>query len=211
MGNRSEEYNVRENAREAIASSLVIGARPRAPKSESAILWAIATGDTPRRAHVAHPHSSTTPTMATTTICSVSARVSAPSASSSSSSARRAFAPTPSSRSRGGCRVRRGRGSVVVLASARDEREKSKIGGRLGEKLGTPFADLKIGESVEKMATRYDWLSAGLGALLGCSYGVMRGQSVNQALGITMCATVVAVAIDELMRDEEKKNGDGTM
>jgi hypothetical protein len=149
--------------------------------------------------------------MATTTICSVSARVSAPSASSSSSSARRAFAPTPSSRSRGGCRVRRGRGSVVVLASARDEREKSKIGGRLGEKLGTPFADLKIGESVEKMATRYDWLSAGLGALLGCSYGVMRGQSVNQALGITMCATVVAVAIDELMRDEEKKNGDGTM
>jgi hypothetical protein len=30
-------------------------------------------------------------------------------------------------------------------------------------------------------------------------------------LGITMCATVVAVAIDELMRDQEKKNGDGTM
>ena len=70
---------------------------------------------------------------------------------------------------------------------------------------------MKIGESVEKMATRYDWLSAGSGALLGCSYGVMRGQSVNQALGITMCATVVAVAIDELMRDQEKKNGDGTM
>ena len=73
---------------------------------------------------------------------------------------------------------------------ARREREGPRSAVASERSSGRRSRDLKIGESVEKMATRYDWLSAGLGALLGCSYGVMRGQSVNQALGITMCATV---------------------
>lgn len=59
------------------------------------------------------------------------------------------------------------------------------------------------GAAFEKLATRYDWLSAGLGALLGTSYGVYRGQPASKALGITLCATVIAVAIDELIKDRE--------
>ena len=40
------------------------------------------------------------------------------------------------------------------------------------------------------LAARYDWLSAGPGCAHGDSYGVVRGQPVSQALGITVCATV---------------------
>ena len=36
---------------------------------------------------------------------------------------------------------------------------------------------------------------------MGTSYGVVRGQPVSQALGITVCATVVALAIDEMLKD----------
>ena len=60
-----------------------------------------------------------------------------------------------------------------------------------------------LGATVDRMAARYDWLSAGMGALLGTSYGVFRGQDVGQALGVTLCATVVAVAIDEMLKDVE--------
>lgn len=59
--------------------------------------------------------------------------------------------------------------------------------------------------SLEKLARRYDWLSASLGALLGTSYGVYRGQPPAEALGLTLCATVVAVAIDEFIKDFEAK------
>jgi tetrahydromethanopterin S-methyltransferase subunit G len=58
--------------------------------------------------------------------------------------------------------------------------------------------------AVDKVAQRYDWLSAGLGALAGTSYGVYRGQPVGQALGITLCATVVALAVDEMLKDGEE-------
>ena len=60
-------------------------------------------------------------------------------------------------------------------------------------------------DAIDRLAARYDWLSAGMGALLGTSYGVYRGQPPAQALGITVCATVVAVAIDELLKDQERK------
>lgn len=60
--------------------------------------------------------------------------------------------------------------------------------------------------AVDKVAQRYDWLSAGLGALAGTSYGVYRGQPVGQALGITLCATVVALAVDEMLKDGEETN-----
>jgi hypothetical protein len=59
--------------------------------------------------------------------------------------------------------------------------------------------------AVDKVAARYDWLSASLGAFAGTSYGVYRGQPLGQALSITLGATVVAVALDELMRDQEAK------
>jgi hypothetical protein len=62
--------------------------------------------------------------------------------------------------------------------------------------------------SIDKVAARYDWLSASLGALAGTSYGVYRGQPVGQALGITICATVVALAVDEMINDHEKKKED---
>ena len=61
-------------------------------------------------------------------------------------------------------------------------------------------------DAVDKVAQRYDWLSAGLGALAGTSYGVSRGQPVGQALGITLCATVVALAVDEMIKDHETRN-----
>jgi tetrahydromethanopterin S-methyltransferase subunit G len=60
-------------------------------------------------------------------------------------------------------------------------------------------------DAVDKVAQRYDWLSAGLGALAGTSYGVYRGQPVGQALGITLCATVVALAVDEAIKDQEAR------
>jgi hypothetical protein len=60
-------------------------------------------------------------------------------------------------------------------------------------------------DAVDRVAQRYDWLSAGLGALAGTSYGVYRGQPVGQALGITLCATVVALAVDEAIKDQEKR------
>ena len=60
-------------------------------------------------------------------------------------------------------------------------------------------------DAVDRVAQRYDWLSAGLGALAGTSYGVYRGQPVGQALGITLCATVVALAVDEAIKDQEAR------
>ncbi len=63
-------------------------------------------------------------------------------------------------------------------------------------------------DAVDKVAQRYDWLSAGLGALAGTSYGVYRGQPVGQALGITLCATVVALAVDEAMKDRETRRNE---
>ena len=60
-------------------------------------------------------------------------------------------------------------------------------------------------DAVDKVAQRYDWLSAGLGALAGTSYSVYRGQPVGQALGITLCATVVALAVDEMLKDGETR------
>ena len=63
-------------------------------------------------------------------------------------------------------------------------------------------------DAVDRVAQRYDWLSAGLGALAGTSYGVYRGQPVGQALGITLCATVVALAVDEAIKDQEARRDD---
>jgi len=65
--------------------------------------------------------------------------------------------------------------------------------------------DFDVAGAFAKLGRRYDWLSAVTGALMGTSYGVYRGQPPAQALGVTLCATVTAVAIDELIREQEEK------
>mmetsp|Transcript_27563 Transcript_27563/g.67785 ORF Transcript_27563/g.67785 Transcript_27563/m.67785 type:complete len:196 (+) Transcript_27563:254-841(+) len=61
-------------------------------------------------------------------------------------------------------------------------------------------------DAVDKFRFKYDFLSAGLGALLATSYGISKGQSPTKALGITVCASIVAIAIDELIKDNEARN-----
>jgi len=100
---------------------------------------------------------------------------------------------TTSAMVRGG---RAGRGCVSTRASAGDDDGAEVSTSDKDEKfdLETAFANL---------ASRYDWLSAGIGALMGTSYGVVRGQPPSQALGIAVCATVVALAIDEILKENK--------
>ena len=102
-------------------------------------------------------------------------------------------AKTTSAMVRGG---RAGRGCVSTRASAGDDDGAEVSTSDKDEKfdLETAFANL---------ASRYDWLSAGIGALMGTSYGVVRGQPPSQALGIAVCATVVALAIDEILKENK--------
>lgn len=90
------------------------------------------------------------------------------------------------------------------------KRERSKAGSASGSTStttkGHALFDLEAAlEAVDAVAQRYDWLSASLGALAGTSYGAYRGQPIGQALGVTVCAAVVALAVDELLRDRERK------
>ena len=61
-------------------------------------------------------------------------------------------------------------------------------------------------QSVMNLLERYDWVSAGMGALLGTSFFVSRGQNPSTALGIALVATIIAVAADEIIRDSEQGN-----
>lgn len=86
------------------------------------------------------------------------------------------------------------RGCVSTRAAGDDDGAEASTSDKQEEKF-----DLEL--AFANLAARYDWLSAGTGALMGTSYGVVRGQPVSQALGITVCATVVALAIDEMLKD----------
>ena len=86
------------------------------------------------------------------------------------------------------------RGCVSTRAAGDDDGAEASTSEKQEEKF-----DLEL--AFANLAARYDWLSAGIGALMGTSYGVVRGQPVSQALGITVCATVVALAIDEMLKD----------
>ena len=98
---------------------------------------------------------------------------------------------TTSARVSGG---RAPRGCVSTRAAGDDDGAEASTSEKQEEKF-----DLEL--AFANLAARYDWLSAGIGALMGTSYGVARGQPVSQALGITVCATVVALAIDEMLKD----------
>lgn len=54
---------------------------------------------------------------------------------------------------------------------------------------------------VDRMLTRYDFLSTGCGALAVTGYCVMRGQDPGTAALITVTATVVALVANELLFD----------
>ena len=58
-----------------------------------------------------------------------------------------------------------------------------------------------LGEDLEALAGRYDWLSAGIGALAVTTFCVARGQDPGEALRVTVCATVLAVVLNELLKD----------
>ena len=90
---------------------------------------------------------------------------------------------------------RAGRGCVSTRAAGDDDGAKAST----SEKQEEDKFDLEL--AFANLAARYDWLSAGIGALMGTTYGVVRGQPVSQALGITVCAAVVALAIDEMLKD----------
>jgi hypothetical protein len=57
---------------------------------------------------------------------------------------------------------------------------------------------------VVRVATRYDWLSAGVGASSCAMWFVIQGQSVSTALGIASVATIAAVVVEELLGDCER-------
>ncbi|KAL4436901.1 hypothetical protein ABPG75_004040 [Micractinium tetrahymenae] len=54
----------------------------------------------------------------------------------------------------------------------------------------------------ERVLARYDFLSAGMGALLVTGFCVSRGQDVGTALWITASATVVALLVNDVLPDE---------
>ncbi|KAL4432552.1 hypothetical protein ABPG77_000489 [Micractinium sp. CCAP 211/92] len=56
--------------------------------------------------------------------------------------------------------------------------------------------------SAERVLARYDFLSAGMGALVVTGFCVGRGQDVGTALWITAAATVVALLVNDLLPEE---------
>ena len=54
-------------------------------------------------------------------------------------------------------------------------------------------------QRLSRMMAKYDFVSAGMGALLVTGYCAMRGQDVGTALWITVASTVTAVVVDEVL------------
>ncbi|PSC74861.1 hypothetical protein C2E20_2059 [Micractinium conductrix] len=65
---------------------------------------------------------------------------------------------------------------------------------------GDVVQDLKSG--AERMLARYDFVSAGMGALLVTGYCAARGQDVGTALWITAAATIVALVVNDLLPED---------
>ena len=64
--------------------------------------------------------------------------------------------------------------------------------------------DEALARLVVRVATRYDWFSAGVGASSCAMWFVIQGQSVSTALGIASVATIAAVVVEELLGDCER-------
>lgn len=56
--------------------------------------------------------------------------------------------------------------------------------------------------SAERVLARYDFLSAGMGALVVTGFCVGRGQDVGTALWITVASTVVALLVNDVLPGE---------
>jgi len=64
-----------------------------------------------------------------------------------------------------------------------------------------------IPETMENMLKRFDFLSAGTGALVVTGYCWSRGQDPLHALSLTLTATVVAVVLNELLFNNDSSSG----
>ncbi|EFN55540.1 expressed protein [Chlorella variabilis] len=56
--------------------------------------------------------------------------------------------------------------------------------------------------NAERVLSRYDFLSAGMGAMLVTGFCVARGQDLGTALWITAAATVVAILVNDVLPEE---------
>jgi hypothetical protein len=56
--------------------------------------------------------------------------------------------------------------------------------------------------SAERVLSRYDFLSAGMGAMMVTGFCVARGQDIGTALWITAAATVVAILVNDVLPEE---------
>ena len=106
------------------------------------------------------------------------------------------------------------RGTVVVVrAEASEDDAEGKSGARAKEAPrvgrrrftnGSEDENAALARLVVRVATRYDWLSAGVGASACAMWFVIQGQSVSTALGIASVATIAAVVVEELLGDCER-------
>jgi hypothetical protein len=108
---------------------------------------------------------------------------------------------------------RRGTSTVVVRAEASEDDAEGKSAAktkevpRVGRRRFTNGAEddnAALARLVVRVATRYDWLSAGVGASSCAMWFVIQGQSVSTALGIASVATIAAVVVEELLGDCER-------
>jgi hypothetical protein len=76
----------------------------------------------------------------------------------------------------------------------------------------TPQSTLSAFESLQNVQKSYErfrhkyehnMLSAGVGALLVTTYCVLKGQSPLEAAGITVCATILSLVLNELLFSDE--------
>ncbi|PRW58045.1 hypothetical protein C2E21_3574 [Chlorella sorokiniana] len=88
------------------------------------------------------------------------------------------------------CRPLR-RSAVAVRAAATPEPE----GGAAG-----PLQ--AFARRAEQVLERYDFVSAGLGAMAVTGFCVMRGQDVGTALWITAASAVVAILVNDMLPEE---------
>jgi hypothetical protein len=77
---------------------------------------------------------------------------------------------------------------LTVLAVQEPDRQQQQVGSSLSN----------VQQDVESLLKRYDFLSAGVGALAVTSFCVARGQDPATALGITAASTVVALLANDL-------------
>lgn len=74
-----------------------------------------------------------------------------------------------------------------------------------GQEGNGPSLLANIERNTNLLLQRYDFLSAGLGALAVTTFCVARGQDAATALWITGASTVVALLLNEILFSDERK------